>query len=68
MKLNHSSKSYDTEMDQEQTVLCLGATCYTAKHYNDDLTVININGIAIIIVPIETELNYNVSTSVTLTY
>ena len=55
-------------MDQEQTVLCLGATCYTAKHYNDDLTVININGIAMIIVPIETELNYNVSTSVTLTY
>jgi hypothetical protein len=55
-------------MDNEQTVLCLGATCYTATHYNNNMTVVNINGISIIIVPIETEPNYNVSISATLTY
>jgi hypothetical protein len=55
-------------MDHDQTVLCLGATCYTTKHYNNDITIVNLNGISIIIVPIETEPNYNVSTSATLTY
>lgn len=54
VKLDHSSKDYDTEMGHNQTVLCLGATCYTANHYNDDLRIINLKGISIIIAPIET--------------
>jgi len=41
-------------MDHDQTVLCLGATCYTASHYNDDMKILNLNGMSIIIVPIET--------------
>jgi hypothetical protein len=55
-------------MDHDQTVLCLGATCYTAKHYNNDMTVINFNGISIIMKTIETQPNYNISQSATLTY
>jgi len=54
VKLNHSSKDDDTEMEIDQTVLCLGATCYTASHYNNDLKIINLNGMSIIMVPIET--------------
>ena len=41
-------------MDEDQTVLCLGATCYTANHYDNDIKIVNLNGISIIIVPIET--------------